>query len=214
SFATPNNPLDVTGYVLLDRELMGNALRIVAADPGIDFVMMLQDLPRQTADPELALQLYSRNAETIRESATPIIPVGNVLTDINETGRMIQAGSNYPQVAGGIEHGLTALGHAVRWSEVVRRHRAGQQAPPQVDVVVPDGLPERRGSWAEQPAARFLAANGVPMVPSELASTADEAVAAAASMGYPVVVKAAVDGLEHKSDIGGVKLNLATADQV
>ncbi|MFH7322916.1 acetate--CoA ligase family protein [Aeromicrobium sp. JJY06] len=214
SFATPNNPLDVTGYVLLDRELMGNALRIVAADPGIDFVMMLQDLPRQTADPDLALQLYTRNAQTIRESPTPIIPVGNVLTDINETGRMIQAGSQYPQVAGGIEHGLTALGHAVRWSEVVRRHGEGHQEPPRVEPVFPDGLPERRGSWAEQPAATFLAANGVPMVPSELAATPKEAAAAADSMGYPVVVKAAVDGLEHKSDIGGVKLGLASADQV
>lgn len=214
SFATPNNPLDVTGYVLLDRELMGNALKIVAADPNIDFVMVLQDLPRQTADPELALQLYSRNAQTIREAPKTIIPVGNVLTDINETGREIQAGSRYPQVLGGIEHGLAAIGHAVRWSEVVRRHREGAQTPPQVEVSFPEGLPERRGSWAEQPAAKLLAANGVPMVPSELASTPDEAAAAAEQMGFPVVVKASVDGLEHKSDIGGVKLNLASADQV
>lgn len=83
-----------------------------------------------------------------------------------------------------------------------------------MEPVFPDGLPERRGSWAEQPAATFLAANGVPMVPSELAATPEEAAAAADSMGYPVVVKAAVDGLEHKSDIGGVKLGLASADQV
>ncbi|MCD9154512.1 acetate--CoA ligase family protein [Aeromicrobium duanguangcaii] len=214
SFATPNNPLDVTGYVLLDRELMGRALQVVAADPGIDFVMMLQDLPRQTPDPQLALELYSRNAATIREASTPIIPVGNVLTDINETGRMIQAGSDYPQVAGGIEHGLTALGHAVRWSETLRNHRAGRQQPPQVTAAFPDGLPERRGSWSEASAAKFLAANGVPMVPAELVSSADDAVAAAERIGYPVVVKAAVEGLEHKSDIGGVKLDLASAEQV
>ena len=214
SFATPNNPLDVTGYVLLDRELMGKALRVVAADPGIDFVMMLQDLPRQTADPELALQMYSQNARTIREAAKPIIPVGNVLTDVNETGRMIQAGSDYPQVLGGIEHGLSAIGHAVRWSEVWRRHRDGEPAPVEVSPVFPDGLPARRGSWSEQPSARFLGANGVPMVPSVLASTPDEAADAAESMGYPVVVKASVDGLEHKSDIGGVRLGLADAQQV
>ncbi|WP_255375833.1 acetate--CoA ligase family protein [Saccharomonospora sp. CUA-673] len=213
-FATPNNPLDVTGYVLLDRELMGKALRVVVQDPNIDFVLVLQDLPRQTPDMQLAIDTFQRNAAIIRESPKLVVPVGNVLTDVNETGRTIQAESGYPTVVGGIEHGMNAIGHGVRWSETLRRHRESTAPPRRVDPVIPDGLPPRRGSWAEAQAASFLAANGVPMVPAELVTSADEAVDAAGALGYPVVLKAAVEGLEHKSDIGGVVLGIADDDEL
>jgi acyl-CoA synthetase (NDP forming) len=213
-FATPNNPLDVTGYVLLDRQLMSKSLSVVVDDPGIDFVMLLQDLPRVSPDIETTLAMYRAGAATIRGAAKPVVVVGNVLTDVTETGRLVQREADYPYVAGGIEHGLSALGHAVRWSETVRRHRAGSPPPPTVVPVFPEGLPERRGTWTETHAARFLAANGVPVVPASVVATAEEAVTAAERVGYPVVVKAAADDLEHKSDIGGVVLNLHDAEAV
>jgi hypothetical protein len=51
-------------------------------------------------------------------------------------------------------------------------------------------------------------------VPAELASGEDAAVAAAERFGYPVVLKAAAEGLGHKSDIGGVRLGLGSAEDV
>jgi succinyl-CoA synthetase beta subunit len=60
--------------------------------------------------------------------------------------------------------------------------------------------------WAEDRAAGFLASCGVPVVPARAATGEAAAVAAADELGYPVVVKAA--GLAHKSDTGGVRLNL------
>jgi succinyl-CoA synthetase beta subunit len=52
------------------------------------------------------------------------------------------------------------------------------------------------------------------VVPNVLVRTADEAASVADEVGYPVVVKLAADEIEHKSDIGGVKLNLRDADAV
>jgi acyl-CoA synthetase (NDP forming) len=43
-FGSAANPLDVTGYVVVDRTLLGRALLIVAEDPGIDVVMLLAGL--------------------------------------------------------------------------------------------------------------------------------------------------------------------------
>ena len=54
----------------------------------------------------------------------------------------------------------------------------------------------------------------IPVVPSVETTTADEAAAAADRVGYPVVVKLASDAIEHKSDIGGVRLGLQDADAV
>lgn len=58
----------------------------------------------------------------------------------------------------------------------------------------------------------LLARSGIPVPPSRVVRSPDEAAAAAEAMGYPVVVKAL--GLTHKTDVGGVRLNLGSADEV
>ncbi|QOY86674.1 bifunctional acetate--CoA ligase family protein/GNAT family N-acetyltransferase [Paludibaculum fermentans] len=60
----------------------------------------------------------------------------------------------------------------------------------------------------------ILAAYGIPTLPSRIASTEDQAVDAAESMGYPVVLKLHSLTITHKTDVGGVQLNLKTADAV
>jgi len=64
---------------------------------------------------------------------------------------------------------------------------------------------------AEHEAKALLAAAGVPMLAGGFASSLDQAQAVAASIGYPVVIKAQAAALAHKSDAGGVILNIADA---
>jgi len=59
-----------------------------------------------------------------------------------------------------------------------------------------------------------LAAYGIPTLPSRIASTEEQAIEAAASMGYPVVLKLHSLTITHKTDVGGVQLNLKNADAV
>ena len=139
-FATPQNPLDVTGYVVVDRTLLGRALEVVAEDPGIDAVLLLTDLPRVAPpDPAPVIAIAIANAERIRSARVPVMVTSNVLTDVSAFGRQVQAEVNFPYVAGGIEHGMSAIGNVVRWSEAVRQmpHRgvAGDlPARPQVEA--------------------------------------------------------------------------------
>jgi acyl-CoA synthetase (NDP forming) len=63
-------------------------------------------------------------------------------------------------------------------------------------------------------ASSLLVAYGVAVIPTRRAATADEAAAAAADLGFPVALKAGAPGLAHKTDIGGVRLHLDTADAV
>jgi acyl-CoA synthetase (NDP forming) len=55
---------------------------------------------------------------------------------------------------------------------------------------------------------------GIPTARARLATTADEAVAAAREVGFPVALKVVSPDITHKSDVGGVKLNLTTPDEV
>jgi acetyltransferase len=63
-------------------------------------------------------------------------------------------------------------------------------------------------------AQEFLAAYGLPTPPTKLARSSDEAVAAAEAMGWPVVLKIASPNISHKSDVGGVKVNMRNAEEV
>ena len=66
----------------------------------------------------------------------------------------------------------------------------------------------------EHAAKRFLAGYGVPVPRETLAPHADAAADAAARLGFPVVVKASGVSLQHKTEVGGIALNLRSAEEV
>jgi acetyltransferase len=72
------------------------------------------------------------------------------------------------------------------------------------------------GSLDLEPTAvrRILDAYGFPLAPSRTASTTAEAIAASLELGYPVVLKVASRKISHKTDVGGVRVDLRNADEV
>jgi len=73
---------------------------------------------------------------------------------------------------------------------------------------------EGRAVLTEVESKQILEEAGIPAASARLARTADEAVKAAAELGYPVVLKIVSPEVTHKSDVGGVKLNLDSAETV
>ena len=68
--------------------------------------------------------------------------------------------------------------------------------------------PPRSTTLSEAASKRLLADYGVPVLPDRSVLTTEEAVAAAAALGYPVVVKLGGDAIAHKTERGLVRLNL------
>ena len=75
-------------------------------------------------------------------------------------------------------------------------------------------VPVGRGLLPPDAARELLAAAGIPVIETVLCDSAAAAVSAAARLGHPVVAKVAHPALTHKSDVGGVRLGLLTADAV
>jgi acetyltransferase len=73
---------------------------------------------------------------------------------------------------------------------------------------------EGRTILTEFESKKVLAAYGIPTLPSVIATSEDDAMAAAESMGYPVVLKLHSETITHKTDVGGVQLNLKNAEAV
>lgn len=80
--------------------------------------------------------------------------------------------------------------------------------------IIVDARESGRLILTEYESKQVLAAYDIPVVETRLAETADEAVALAGEIGYPVVVKLNSKTITHKTDVGGVRLNLPDADAV
>jgi len=212
-FSHVANPLDVTGYVVVDPLLQIRALEHVAAGaPGRYDQIIFQTLAPKAhhVGQQYAAERYQRLADVIRSSPVPVVV--QVASGFDLTGFPTELSQRFRlHMLDGIEHGMTALGHAVWWHE--SRRWLGSRRPPAAarPLAAPPGA---AGVWAEEQARSLLAAHGVPLVPARYAADEDEAAAAAAELGGPVVLKLAADGLAHKSDIGGVALDLRTGGEV
>jgi acyl-CoA synthetase (NDP forming) len=210
-FAAARNPIDVTGYILIDGTLAIRALETVDDDPNIDEIVYITELPHVVADPAATVERYQRQAEIMRKTKKPVIVISNTLVDVTPAGREVAEAARFPTVVGGMHHGLSALGAAIRWSAHYRATRE-QSAAEVVDLtpIVVEAAPGE--VFAERRASQLLAENNVPTVPHVLVTSADEAAIAAEQLGFPVVVKLHADEIAHKSDIGGVKLHITSAD--
>ncbi|MFC7474367.1 acetate--CoA ligase family protein [Dankookia sp. GCM10030260] len=206
AFGTPNNPLDVTGGAMLDASIFARSLPAFGADPSIGLVACFMDVPDT---PE---EIAGYRGGIVRQigagfaaSACPTLMLSVLSRPVTEAGRALLAETGITYLGSGVQHGLGAIGRAFTWAE---RQERGVPAPP----AVPARATERPTS--EHATLAFLGARGVPVVPLTLACSAAEAVAAAQALGGPVVLKIASPDIAHKSDIGGVLLNLEGAEVV
>jgi len=134
-----------------------------------------------------------------------VVSVRTTCTDLDPEARELLLSRGIHQL-GGLEFALSAIGHSLRWGEAKRRaHAAPVVAAPPAPGWIGD-LPA--GTWAESDGRRLLQAGGVPVVPAEFVTTAAEAVAAAGRTGYPVALKVSGTGIAHKSELGGVALDV------
>jgi acetyltransferase len=108
--------------------------------------------------------------------------------------------------------------------EYRRGQRALQRTPPSVPdahvdrslvrSIVEGVLGDRRDRLTEPESKRVLAAYGIPVVPTEIAGNAEEAVELARRIGFPIALKVLSREITHKSDVGGVMLDLESEQAV
>jgi len=219
AFAAARNPLDVTGYVLANPRLgaltaIDHALDAAVADPGLDFVLFCgltipDERPRDERAATLLVERVRWLGERIASAPIPVIPMGTTSVDVSGYARDLMARHGI-HLLGGIDLGLRALGHALRWLENrgTARPPAAPSAPRQAVIK------HKAGSWSEAAARDLLAACAVPLVPAELVTSPEAAALAARRLGPPVALKVCSAQITHKSDVGGVALDVHGDAQV
>ena len=223
-FASPHNPLDVTGYASLANlnaqqdslSPLDHALDVAVDDPGLDFVMIVSASLPDARPPDEALATATERrltwlAQRMASAPIPVIPVAAICNDISSYGRGLLAERGITML-GGLHLGINAMGNALRWVENRGNVRAAGAAARPAPAIAPGVAPA--GPWSEQQARELLSSAGVPVVPGELASSAGQATEIARKIGMPVALKVCSAQIAHKSDIGGVALNLSSEGQI
>jgi acyl-CoA synthetase (NDP forming) len=185
----PTNPLDVWGTGADTRNLFGSCLRAMTADPGVGVTALAVDMVTEfdgdTAYADAVLDVAN-------STDAPLAVLASVPSAID--GPTVQRlRDNGIPVLEDFRSGLVALKHLTRWPLPIDR----PAEPTHTERQIPEGAS----------AFELLSAYGIPGVQSLTAHSLGEALTAADAVGYPVALKTA--GALHKSDVGGVALNLA-----
>ncbi len=212
SFSNPQNPLDVTGYIVMDPRIALQSLEIVGRDVAgnYDMVLYTATIPRaEPPNPAMVEERMNALAEASKALAVPLILQSLISLDVTPYSHKL-LGDRGLYLLSGIEPGMRAIGHGARYHD--RRDRWLAVGPPITTptIEVPAGA---QGVWPEHMVRGLLEAHGIPVAPARLATSAQEAKAFAEEFGGPVAMKVASSALAHKSDIGGVALGVDT-DQV
>lgn len=207
--ATAHNPLDLTGTVT--PEQCEGAVRAMAGLEDCAAVLCPWYAIPTTAH-EVSDRLTALHHHLSRGLAALAVPgflVSYTPAVVNDMARGIIRETDANYLACGLDRALSGLAGAIRWSE---RHRDWTSRRKVSAASAPEVTHERPNS--EREALDYLARHGVPVVPASIATTAAEAVVAARSLGGPVVLKVTSPDIAHKSDIGGVALNVQGDDAV
>ncbi len=199
------NPVDVIGDARHDRYRA--ALDAVSADDQVDQILVIVT-PQTMTD---VTQIAEVIGETKEFCNKPMAACLMGLVDVSAGVKLLQQKYEVPTFAFP-ENAMRALAAKARFGQWVRSQIKGYQKfevnKEGVCQLFEREVAEGRHNLIELKALEALELYGFPTVPYKLAKTADEAVSAAAAMGYPVVMKISGPKILHKTDVGGVKLNL------
>ncbi|MCB9456850.1 MAG: bifunctional acetate--CoA ligase family protein/GNAT family N-acetyltransferase [Anaerolineaceae bacterium] len=203
------NPIDILGDASPER--YAKALEIAAEDPNSDGLLVILT-PQAMTDP-------TRTAEHLRPYAhisdKPVIASWMGGSEVAEGEQILNHADiptfPYPDTATRLFNYMWRYTYNLRGlyeTPVLPKDTDENASRIQVEKILSDARAEGRTILTETESKQILAAYGIPTTEMRIATTADGAVDAAERMGYPVVLKLHSETITHKTDIGGVKLNL------
>ena len=215
------NPVDIISDA--DAERYACALDALLADPNNDAILVM-NVPTALGSPAA---IAARVAEVIRarhEDKINLKPVLAVWMGADNLAERSFESASIPRYATETE-AVRGFMHVVRWSEardaLMQTPRSlPEQFLPNLNAarkVIDAALMDRRGWLDPLEISALFAAYGIPMIPLVLAANPDEAASRATEFigtGLPVALKVLTPDIQHKSDIGGMRLNLTTAPAV
>jgi len=210
-----NNPVDILGDA--EPERYAKSLEIAAKDPAIDGMLVIltpQDMTNPTQIAE-KLKPYAKGF------GKPVLASWMGGAEVAAGEQILnQAGIptfQFPDSAVGAFNYMWRYSYNLRGlyeTPTLPQHADAELKRGKAARILREAREQRRTLLTEYESKQLLEAYGIPTVETRVALTEEEAVKAAKEIGYPVVVKLHSFTITHKTDVGGVQLNLHDAEAV
>ncbi|SEG75058.1 acetate--CoA ligase family protein [Marinobacterium lutimaris] len=206
-FLPPRNPLDLGTLVSFQPDLIETGVKALLADSSIGSAMISMAMP----GPEASLVWLKYYLAATAGSEKPAIFVMQN-EDVPLSPEFIaEARRHRAIVMRSPERAIRALARITRFG---RRQAMQQQQAAALSHEALARVELGQGVLPEWSGKQILRELSIPVPDGALARSADEAVSIASDIGYPVVIKAQSAKLAHKSEVGGVLLNIADEAQL
>ena len=208
------NPIDILGDA--DPARYADAVRICLDDPGADGVLIILT-PQATTEPTgVAREVM----DAVSKTRKPVLAAWTGGERVEEARKLF--------VAAGIPHFNTPETAVSAFNFLARFHQNQKlmmqapepvtaDEPPDVNgakMIIEGVMAQGRDILTAQESKSVLAAFHIKVNPTITVHSAQEALIAAESLGYPVVLKINMPEFSHKSDVGGVRLNIVMSQSV
>jgi acetyltransferase len=210
-----NNPVDIIGDAPPER--YAGALEIAAKDPAADGMLVILT-PQAMTDPTRTAEMLAPFAHS---TGKPVLASWMGGTDVEAGADLLREAGiptfPYPDTAASMFNYLWRYNESLRAlyeTPTLTDDPESQSTRDIASEIVGKARREGRTLLTEFESKQVLSAYGIPITETRIATTEDEAVAAAEAIGYPVVVKLHSNTITHKTDVGGVQLNLGDAAAV
>jgi acyl-CoA synthetase (NDP forming) len=204
----PVNPLDFWGTGRDSHEIITGCVRALLEDPAVAALAFSVDLTSEE-HPEMGYIAMAR--ETFPETAKPFAMLSNFSSGIDRSDAKLLDDDGIPVLEGTLT-GLSAFKHLFAYRDFRAREPITGISPVSDEVREPWVARLSSGEpFDELEGLALLADYGILVVESVRAETFEDALAAAERIGFPVALKTAAPGVQHKSDVGGVKLGIDDA---
>lgn len=203
------NPVDLLGDARADR--YEKTLEIVLQDPSSEGILVILS-PQDMTEPEATALALKKQAHN---SKKPILAswMGG---DLVQKGKEILSEAGIPNFSfpDSASETFARICHYKKNASFPKLPEIDKKRVALSEAFLQPILKEKRVLLSEEESKRFIALWDIPIVVTHIASTVKEAIHYADQIGYPVVVKLYSHTITHKTDVGGVKLNIKTPKEV
>lgn len=208
------NPLDAGFAAVVDPSVYMKSIKLMIDDPDIDIVIIDAEFPKAPHE------LRERNLRIVDEMASraskPVIYISAMSIGFTEFTKGLRKSLPHLAVMQGMDRAVTAIKSLLAYARLRKEvPDIVSSSKPAARAVLEKALASASGAALDEVASKkLLKAYGIPVSKEGIAQTAPEAVKLARQIGFPVVAKVVSADILHKSDIGGVVLNLNSAAEV
>jgi acetate---CoA ligase (ADP-forming) len=211
------NPLDAWGSGNIE-ETYPACMNVMAEEESIALIAVSRDSPPGIAPREVwqSSVIVDAAARVVSRTGKPVAVISNIANGFDAEVQRRARAAGLPMLQG-TRAGLRAVEALVHYAEHLRRPASCAAPRPLDDDAVEVLRKELAGhprTLAEADAKRLLAAYGIPVTREEIARSPGDAVAIAAAIGEPVVLKIASPDVPHKTEAGAVALDVSGADAI